>query len=117
MGLSSSKSKSKSTQTATATPTTPSWITEPLQNYTSKVTNFANSDPSSLVAGAAQLQKKAFAGAQELGGWKAGADQALGMAKSAGSAGPATYNAPTLGNASHVDQVNIHPMARANAES
>lgn len=105
MGLSSSKSKTKSM--ATTTPKVPEWIAQPLQGYTGKVTNFMNSDPAQYIAGPSELQNKAFAGADDLGEWKAGSDKAIKMAQTAGQ-GPAstasfsTYDAPTIGATQNV---------------
>src|SRR5688500_8100452 len=104
MGLSSSKSKSKSTSTqnTTATPTVPGWITDPLQDYTSKVSDYLNSDPAQFVAGASPLQEKAFAAAGTLGGQGATFDKAIELATGAASAPASTYAAPTLSAPSKV---------------
>lgn len=92
-----SKSKSKTTsnqttnQTATTTPNTPSWLQQPWQDYTGKVTDLMNSGQS-LVAGPSDLQNQAFQGAAGLSTspWY---DQAAGMAAQAGGAGANTTGA------------------------
>ncbi|MDB5699724.1 MAG: tail fiber protein [Alphaproteobacteria bacterium] len=93
MGSFSSKSTSKTTPI----------VNEPmnanLNSYAGKVSDFLATDPSRYVAPALPLQEQAFAGAQNLGGWQAPSQQALGMAQNAGGAGPSTYQAPQIGQA------------------
>lgn len=129
MGLSSSKSKSKSTSTqqSTTTPTVPDWITEPLQGYTGKVSEFLNSDPAQFVAGASPLQQQAFSAAGTLGGVNERYGTAAEMAKTAGAAPAAGYEAPRLGdpakaslgsyNAPTLGTVDLAPAHTSQAES
>lgn len=129
MGLSSSKSKSKSTSTqqSTTTPTVPNWITEPLQGYTGRVSEFLDSDPAQLVAGASPLQQQAFSAAAALGSQNERYGTAADMAKLAAAAPAASYEAPQLGgpakatlgsyNAPSVGAVDLAPASTAQAES
>lgn len=104
MGTSSKKTKTTSAETATTQPNAPTWITQPLQDYTTKVQDFSNTPATQYVAPASPLQEQAFAGAQNLGGWQQYSDQALNLAnQAAGQTTPQVtgvgYNAPTLGAA------------------
>src|SRR5690349_19725940 len=90
MGLSSSKQKTKidqkTTEQATTTPTNPTWVTDPLMDFTNKIRDFSNVDPQSLIAGPSELQQRAWAGGQNLGGWQGQAQQASQLAMKAANA-------------------------------
>lgn len=131
MGTTSKKTKTSSTGTATTTPNAPSWVTQPLQGYTTKVSDFLATPPEQYVAPASPLQQQAFSGAQDLGGWKQYADQASNLATTAaGQPAPQVsltgYNAPQfgavpqvtaarLGNAPTFDASGIDPTQNAQA--
>lgn len=129
MGLSSSKSTTKTNQTTsgTTTPTNPSWVTDPLKDFTGKIQAFGNTDPYGYIAGASPLQQQAWDAADNLGGWMGQNQQATNMAQQAGNAGPnlagpantaqaATYQAPQLGNAATYDPVKLAQAVQATGQ-
>ncbi|MDF3016333.1 MAG: hypothetical protein K0R44_1558 [Thermomicrobiales bacterium] len=109
--MGSFKSKSKTT------PIVEEPMKTNLTDYAGKVSDFLETDPSQYVAPASPLQQQAFAGAQNLGGWQAPQQQALGMAQGAGAAGASTYQAPQLGAANQAAGVNIAAAPKADAQS
>lgn len=127
------KTTTKSNETATTTPNVPSWIQQPLQDYTGKVQAFSNTNPADMVAPASPLQQQAFAGAQNLGGWQQYATQGADLAKAAaGATAPQVtgvgYTAPRLGTAPQAtaaqlgaapsyNAANIDPAALAKFQS
>lgn len=72
----SKKQKTTSSSTTntnvTSTPTNPTWVDSSVQGLQTKINGLLDTDASTLVPGASQLQTKAFEGAQGLGGWKDG---------------------------------------------
>lgn len=111
MGVSKSKSKSETT------PIVQEPMKSNLNNYAGSVANYAASDAYQYVSPASDLQKLAFDMAPNLGGWEAPAQQAVSMAQNAGSAGPSTYQAPTLGPAAQAQGVNVAAAPQAQAQS
>jgi hypothetical protein len=82
------KSKSKTKTNMTTTPQAPDWIKAPVQDFTGKVQNFMNSDPTQYVAPASELQNKAFGDVKNLGSWKGAANTALNYAQQGASQDP-----------------------------
>jgi hypothetical protein len=105
----------KSKSTSTTTPIVEDPMKTNLADYAGKVSDFLATDPTQYVAQASPLQQQAFAGAQDLGAWQAPAQQALGMAQSAGGAGPSTYQAPHLGAAAQAQAAKLGPATQADA--
>lgn len=132
-GSSKQKTTSNQTtnQTATTTPNTPSWLQQPWQDYTGKVTDLMNSGQS-LVAGPSELQNQAFQGAANLAPSQ-NFDWATQLGLKAGTAGAntATANgysgqgyAPATGTAAQVDpsqfgvgQTSVGPVGQASSRS
>jgi hypothetical protein len=135
MGLSTTKAKqeSKSTETTDATvkPIAPQFLLDQAQDFVGRVNQFGNADPYSFVAPASGLQRQAFSGAQNLGGYAQGLNQARDMVSGIAGRGPNTagnagqytaqgYNAPTLGaargySAPNLGQAQSYNAARINA--
>lgn len=123
--MGSFSSKTKTTSNQTATPVTPAFIQAPVKNYTGKIDDFMNMDPSQFVAGPSQLQQQAFTDAQGLGGWQDTAAAALGSIQNAGArpaaqatagtAGAVGVNAPKIGAAAQAQGVNVGPATNAEA--
>jgi hypothetical protein len=89
MGISTSKKTSKTDQTqnesSTVTPTNPQWTTDAIQGLVGRIGAWGAKDPSEMIAGASPLQKQAWERAGALG---SNYDEALGLARKAGAAGP-----------------------------
>lgn len=138
--MSKSKQETKSSQTtnqtATTTPNTPSWLQQPWQDYTGKVTDLMNSGQS-LVAGPSDLQNQAFQGAANLAPSQ-NFDWATQLGLKAGTAGANTatatgyqgqgytaaqgqaqgYNPNTVDWSKFgVEGVNVGPMAQGSSRS
>src|SRR5687768_7414299 len=101
MGLFSTKTKSSSTSKSSAK--LRGWAKPLVKGFAGHTVDFMNSDPHQYVAPTSSLQTKAFGDVTGLGGWKAPADQALGMAADAGARGPAAATASLAGYRSILD--------------
>ncbi len=71
--------------TGSQTPTNPEWSTNAVQGFVGKVGEWGQKDPSQMVAGPSALHRQAWDRAGGLGG---DYDEALSLARRAGSAGP-----------------------------
>lgn len=102
MGLSGGKKTTTSNQTATTTPNTPAFATFPVQNYYDQLGQFAlntqaNGGGSQFVAPANDLQKQAYGGAQNLGGWQSLFDRSSGLANEVVASGAPRLDTATVG--------------------
>lgn len=69
--------QSQTTSNVVTTPTNPQYVTDSIQAQQNRINNLANTDPSTLVAGASPLQTQAFSQAGSLGStWQPTATQA-----------------------------------------
>lgn len=85
-------------------PTNPQYVSDAIQGFTDRIGQYGQINPKELAAGASGLQNQAFAGAQGLGGWKVGNQNAQNMVMGAVGAGPnlaqaSGYTAPTIARA------------------
>lgn len=122
MSFNFGSNKTNSTQTLnrtgsqTSMPVVPAWLQEALEGTTGRVMGLLETDPSQYVAGASDLQTRAFTGAQALGGpanglltggdgpvnWQGLLGDSANMSALAGTAGP-----------SYSENVNIGPASTA----
>lgn len=85
------KSNSTSQSQATQTPTNPAWVTQPLQDLTSRISSLGNADPASYVAGQSPLQLQANSqGASTLQGTNPNFTAASGLINGNSSLDPST---------------------------
>lgn len=88
---STSKTNSSFNQTATVTPTNPEWVTQSTQGLQGRINSLLDTDASTLVPGASDLQKRAFADTAGLG-----AGDANRFTAQVGATRAVTSRAPSL---------------------
>lgn len=89
MGKRKESSSTSTTRREVVTPTNPEWVTRNVQGLADRIGQLGGGDPYGLVAPASGLEQRAEAGAQALGRYGFGYDDAAGVARMANGYGHA----------------------------
>lgn len=94
-------------QTSTSTPTVAPWLSNNYQGLGQQIADFSQTDPTKYVAGASDLQNKAFGQAGNLGGWQSLFGQAQTGAQGVMGAGANTAAPASAANVSGVQAASL----------